>query len=84
MHAAPAELQSKIDFLVDAWCARKELIPLRRLLNGAAGINGLTDGWAELLAELRAIRAQDAARLRAREMDVVVEVQHLVGGYLDR
>ena len=68
------ELGDKIDFLIDRWCERRELQPLRRLLNGQASINGLTDGWFEMHDELKAIRAQDKAFLNDDEMDVIVEL----------
>lgn len=64
----------KIRFLIDRWCERRELQPLRRLLNGQASINGLTDGWIEIRDELRTIRAQDKAVLRNDEMKVVAEL----------
>ena len=80
----PEELEVKIDFLVSAWCARKELLPLRCILNGSASINGLTDGWAGLLIELKVIRAHCNERITEQELDVVVELQHLMNGYVYR
>ncbi len=60
--------------MIDRWCERRELQPLRRLLNGQASINALTDGWYEMRDELRIIRAQDKAALNNDEMDVVIEL----------
>lgn len=81
---SPEEIGAKIDYLVSAWCARKELVPLRHILNGAASINGLTDGWAELLAALRTIRAQCKDRITEQELDVVIELQHEMNHYVYR
>ena len=67
-------LGEKIRFLIDRWCDRRELQPLRRLLNGQASINGLTDGWIEIRDELRTIRAQDKAVLKNDELKVVAEL----------
>ena len=78
------ELGSKINWLIEAWCARKELGPLRRILNGSVAINGLTDGWAELLTQLQTIRAQDSERLTKQELNVVVELQQLMDSYVHR
>jgi len=41
------------DHLIDNWCERKELGPLRLILNGRASLNGLTDGYEECLYELQ-------------------------------
>ncbi len=68
------QLGEKIHFLIDRWCERRELQPLRRLPNGQASINGLTDGWIEMRDELRTIRAKDKAVLKNDEMDVVIEL----------
>lgn len=68
------QLGKKIHFLIDRWCERRELQPLRRLLNGQASINGLTDGWIELRDELRTIRAKDKAVLKNDEIDLVIEL----------
>lgn len=80
----PEEITTKIDFLVSAWCARKALKPLRHMLNGAASINGLTDGWAGLLAELQTIRAECTALITEQELDVVIELQQQMNRYIYR
>lgn len=78
------ELGSKLDFLIDAWCARKELVPLRHILDGSQAINGLTDGWMELLKELQTIRAQYRPLLTPQELEVVIELQHEIDSYFYR
>jgi len=78
------DIGAKIDFLVSAWCSRKELVPLRHILNGAASINGLTDGWAALLEALQTIRAQCKERITEQELDAVIELQHEMNHYVYR
>jgi hypothetical protein len=77
-----AEFGEKLDALISAWCSRKELRPLRRILNGSAALNGLTDGWAALLEELRTIRAQDRKVLTDVEFDLLVELQQEVQSHV--
>ena len=69
-------INEKLDYLIDRWCARKELQPLRKILNGQAEINGLTDGWQGLLLELKTIKAQDKEVIIKDEYDVVVTLIH--------
>ncbi len=43
--------------LIEAWCDRRELVPLKEILPGYLALNGLTDGWIhfyEVLSNLRA------------------------------
>ena len=70
------EFEEKLKLLVEAWCDRRELVPLRRILNGRAAINGLTDGWEALHDELRTIRAQNKDSLSENEVETVVELIH--------
>jgi len=79
-----SDISENLDFLIDRWCSRKELEPLRKVLNGKAGINGLTDGWAELLLELKSVRAQDKGNLQSEEYDMVVELIHTTEKILGR
>lgn len=81
---SPEEIGTRIDFLVSAWCARKELVPLRHILNGSASINGLTDGWAGLLEALQIIRAQCKEHITEQELDAVVELQQEMNRYVYR
>jgi len=43
--------------LVDAWCDRRALQALRYILRGYPLSSPLTDGWAELMAALKDVRA---------------------------
>jgi hypothetical protein len=46
-----------LDSLVDAWCERRALAPLRILLPAYPLTNRLTDGWELLLQALYDVRA---------------------------
>ena len=43
--------------LIERWCDLRRLDPLSRILPGYLALNGLTDGWAELLDALKSARA---------------------------
>jgi hypothetical protein len=78
------EFIEKQAFLIDRWCSRKQLKPLRHLLNGEASLNGLTDGWEEMLTELKTIRAQNKEELKQDEFEIIVELIHVVETVLNR
>ena len=78
------EFTEKLNHLIDKWCSRKELKPLRRILNGQASLNGLTDGWGEMLNELKSIRAQNSKELDPEELKIVVELIHATEKILGR
>ncbi len=46
-----------LDGLVDQWCERRALGPLRRILPAYPFTNNLTDGWHMLYDALRDVRA---------------------------
>lgn len=51
------DVVSGVASLIDAWCERRELGALARLLPAWIGNNGLTDGWGEVWEALRTVRA---------------------------
>lgn len=63
--------------LIDSWCDRRALRPLRVILQCYPLVSGLTDEWASLATGLKAVRVQFAADLVAEELDQVIELQHL-------
>ena len=78
------EYIKKREFLIDRWCSRQELKPLRHFLNGQASLNGLSDGWEAMLSELKTIRAQYTEELKQDEFDAIVELIHATQAALDR
>jgi hypothetical protein len=92
--AAPLELEQKLSaysgwdapdvdpavhFLIDRWCERRALSPLRYILNGWPH-NGLTDGVAQLRDALDKIRAFARDDLTPAEAELV----HLLINRVDR
>jgi len=77
------EFYKKQEFLIDKWCSRTLLEPLRHLLNGQAALNGLTDGWSEMLYELKTIRAQNKDLLSNDEFEVLVNLIHAAEAAID-
>jgi len=63
--------------LIDGWCERRALRPLGKILQCYPRVSGLTDEWALLAASLKTIRFQFGEDLLAKELDRVVELQHL-------
>ena len=55
--------------LIDDWCDRRDLGPLSVLLPAYTSNNGLTDGWADVLEGLLALRS--SRRLPEREQQEV-------------
>ena len=78
------EFNRKSDELINGWCDRRELTPLRLLLNGRAAFKGLTDGYEDLAHALKSIRAQNRDVLTAKESKIIIELQHEIAGALDR
>ena len=71
------ETNSDVAALIDAWCERRAVDPLRVILNCYPIVNNLTDDWAALANGLKTIRAQHGRDLEPQEMEVVVRLQHL-------
>jgi hypothetical protein len=72
-----SETNNDVAALVDAWCDRRAIGPLRVILGCYPILNNLTDDWATLANGLRTIRVQHARELDPSEMDVVVRLQQL-------
>ena len=59
----------EVSGLIDAWCDRRELDLLPRLLPAWVSNNGLTDGWADVLDALKSLRGRPS--LLGGEADIV-------------
>jgi len=66
-----------MDQLIDNWCARRALGPLRQILPCYPRASGLTDEWAALATCFKAIRVRLATELAGQELEQVVALQHL-------
>ncbi len=67
------QLFGSIQKLVEAWCDRRCLVALRRILPGYPLCSPLTDGWGELLIALQNVRAFARHELTAEEFKVLEE-----------
>lgn len=73
------EIDPPIHLLIDRWCERRALAPLRFILNGWPH-NGLTDGIAELRDALDKVRAFARDDIAPTESELV----HLLVNRIDR
>ena len=71
------EPQQAVAQLIDAWCDRRALGPLRVILTCFPFASGLTDEWASLASGLKTIRAQHRGDLTADELESLVALQQL-------
>jgi hypothetical protein len=71
-----------LDSLIDAWCERRALKPLRYVLQGYPLSSGLTDDWHQLKEALENVRAfcrSELTRDEARRLGlVIVEIQNML------
>ena len=71
-----------LDQLVDQWCERRELAPLRYLLPSYPMASALTDDWHQLYESLKAVRAFCRDHLSEEEQNqignVIVAIQHIL------
>jgi hypothetical protein len=79
-----ADTNKGISVLVDAWCDRRAIGPLRVILGCYPLVNNLTDDWAALASGLKTIRVKYGHDLTPNETDAVVRLQHLAEGIVYR
>lgn len=72
------DIAPKIDHLVDSWCARRALKPLRFILRSYPLHSGLTDEWGELLSSLKDIKGLCRSELTGDEKKTLVELVNAV------
>ena len=76
-------LTTILDGLIDRWCERRALNPLRRILPAYPLTNNLTDGWHMLYDALRDVRAFCRDELSAAEQQqlgaAIFIVQNVLG-----
>ena len=75
-----SDVTLEVSGLIDAWCDRRELDLLARLLPAWVSNNGLIDGWAEVLDALKRLRGRPG--IAGAEADVIersiIEVERAV------
>ncbi len=66
-------LNQKLDWLIDQWCKRRALRPLRFLLPVYSGSEAHTDQFAVLLEGLRDVKGLCRSELTSEELKLVIE-----------
>jgi hypothetical protein len=64
---------SVLQSLIDAWCDRRCLGALRRILAAYPMVSGLTDEWGELAIALENVRAFARDQITGAELQLVEE-----------
>jgi len=70
--------------LIDNWCARRALEPLRVILPCYPRVSGLTDEWGALAAAFKTIRVRFATSLEGQELEHVIALQQLAESVVHR
>lgn len=68
------EIVSKIDELINSWCGRRALKPLRFILESYPLGSGLTDEWFAVLESLKNIKGLCGSELTNEEKKLLVEL----------
>jgi hypothetical protein len=65
---------TSIEQLIDGWCERRSLKPLRFILASYPLTSGLSDDWYSLLNSLKDIKGLCSSELTAEELSLVIEL----------
>jgi hypothetical protein len=68
----------KIDKLIDSWCERRSLGPLRHILRSYPPLSGLTDEWGAVLDSLKDIKGLCGGELTDDEKKTMTELINAV------
>jgi len=79
-----SDLFRMIDQLVDRWCERRALGPLRHILPVYPLINALSDGWFELYRGLKNVKVFCKKELLPEEEEILRAAMNLLAGAFDR
>lgn len=78
------ELFALLDHLVDRWCERRALRPLRIILKAYPMVSALTDNWGELRSALRQLRSLRDPDVSDAEAAIVEDALRAIERALDR
>ena len=80
-----SEFFAAVKSLVEAWCDRKSLGALRRVLQAYPMTSGLTDEWGELAIAIENVRAFAREEITERELrsleDAIAYARKIVGRF---
>ena len=80
----PKNIFLKIDKLVDGWCERRCLKPLRYILQHCPLLSGLTDEWGALHESLKDIKGFCQKELNEEEKKLLMEISNDVHDIVHR
>ena len=75
-YASNEEFFGDLTSLIERWCDARKLAALSRLLPGYLSMNGLTDGWANLLQGLVSARALGHEAFTPKDWDMLNDLIH--------
>lgn len=78
------DIHRDLKALADGWCDRRALKALHQFLPGYFALNGLSDGWYELLESLKNVLAFAKDEITPAEKDIVTRVSIKIDGMLQR
>lgn len=82
-YASSDDFFRDLGLLIDAWCDRRCLHALADVLPAFTSFNGLTDGWGELTAALKAASLSKDA-LTGHERQMVAQLRRAAEDAVDR
>ena len=77
-------LNEKLDWLIEQWCERRVLRPLRFILQGYPGTLVHTDQFGDLLEKLRDVKGLCRNELTSNELACLIEVINEIEDSLKR
>jgi hypothetical protein len=80
----PADFQREMMILVNEWCDRRALVPLKIVLPHYPLFNDFADEVVELRKALKTVRAQLGSTLPANEFERLVKLLHETESALNR
>ena len=75
-------LNQKLDWLIDQWCERRALHPLKLLLPTYPGVLAHTDQYGDLLAALRDVKGLCRDELSQEELNYVISTINELEDYV--
>ena len=76
---AKVDVLAEARSLLDAWCDRRVYSAICELYRGYCAVNGLTDGWEELVQSLKRLRIQANAENSLITSSEAARIELLIG-----
>jgi len=75
-------LADALNHLIDGWCARRAIAPLRAVLPAWPLVSGLTDDWGALLTAIRSVEQRPDQGLTPEELELLGDCRRFVEGQI--